>query len=93
MSYELAFLDVALKDWRKLDANIRDQFKKKLAERLENPRVSSAKLHGAKDRYRIKLRSAGYRLVYEVRDAQLIVLVVAIGRRDKNAAYRDAEDR
>lgn len=93
MSYELAFLDVALKDWRKLDANIRDQFKKKLAERLENPRVSSAKLHGAKDRYKIKLRSAGYRLVYEVRDAQLIVLVVAIGRRDKNAAYRAAEDR
>lgn len=93
MSYELAFLDVALKEWRKLDANIRDQFKKKLAERLENPRVLSAKLHGAKDRYKIKLRSAGHRLVYEMRDAQLIVLVVAIGKRDKNATYRAAEER
>ncbi|MDP9837984.1 mRNA interferase RelE/StbE [Neorhizobium huautlense] len=93
MSYELAFLDAALKEWRKLDANIRDQFRKKLAERLENPHVPSAKLHGAKDRYKIKLRTAGYRVVYEVRDAQLIVLVVAIGRRDKNAAYRTAEDR
>ncbi len=93
MSYELGFLDAALKEWRKLDANIREQFKKKLAERLDNPRAPSAKLHGAKDRYKIKLRTAGYRLVYEVRDAQLIVLVVAIGKRDRNAAYRAAEDR
>ncbi|MGF9561977.1 type II toxin-antitoxin system RelE/ParE family toxin [Neorhizobium sp. JUb45] len=93
MSYELAFLDPALKEWRKLDANIREQFRKKLAERLENPRVPSARLHGARDRYKIKLRTAGYRLVYEVRDAQLVVLVVAVGRRDKNAAYRAAADR
>ncbi|MCC2609870.1 type II toxin-antitoxin system RelE/ParE family toxin [Neorhizobium sp. Rsf11] len=93
MSYELAFLDVALKEWRKLDANIRDQFRKKLAERLENPRVPSAQLYGAKDRYKVKLRSAGYRLVYEVRDAQLIVLVIAVGRRDRNAVYKAAEKR
>lgn len=93
MSYELAFLDAALKEWRKLDANIRDQFKKKLAERLENPRVPSAQLYGARDRYKIKLRSAGYRLVYEVRDAQLVVLVIAVGRRDRNAVYKTAEKR
>jgi mRNA interferase RelE/StbE len=93
MTYELAFLDVALKEWRKLDANIRDQFKKKLAERLENPRIPAARLHGAADRYKIKLRSAGYRLVYEVRDAQLVVLVVAVGRRDRNAVYKSAAKR
>ncbi|KGD94346.1 type II toxin-antitoxin system RelE/ParE family toxin [Rhizobium sp. YS-1r] len=93
MSYELAFLDVALKEWRKLDANIRDQFRKKLAERLENPRVPSAQLYGDEDRYKVKLRSAGYRLVYEVRDAQLIVLVIAVGRRDRNAVYKAAEKR
>lgn len=93
MSYELAFLDAALKEWRKLDANIRDQFKKKLAERLENPRVPSTQLYGARDRYKIKLRSAGYRLVYEVRDAQLVVLVIAVGRRDRNAVYKAAEKR
>ncbi|MGK9054218.1 type II toxin-antitoxin system RelE/ParE family toxin [Neorhizobium sp. CSC1952] len=93
MSYELAFLDAALKEWRKLDPNIRDQFRKKLAERLENPRVPSAQLYGAKDRYKIKLRTAGYRLVYEVRDAQLIVLVIAVGRRDRNAVYKAAGKR
>jgi len=27
MSYELAFLDEALKEWRKLDSTVREQFK------------------------------------------------------------------
>ena len=61
--------------------------------RLESPRVPSAQLSGHKDRYKIKLRSIGYRLVYEVRDAELIVLVIAVGRRDRDAVYRAAEKR
>jgi mRNA interferase RelE/StbE len=93
MSYELAFLDAALKEWRKLDPQTRQQFKAKLAERLLNPKVPSARLHGAKERYKIKLRNAGYRLVYEVQDKQLIVLVVAVGRRERNEVYRVAEKR
>ena len=39
MTYELGFLDLALDEWRKLDANTRERFKKKLAERIANPRV------------------------------------------------------
>lgn len=93
MSYELAFLEEALKEWRRLDGSVREQFKEKLAERLENPRVPAALLSGQKDRYKIKLRSAGFRLVYEVRDRQLIVVVVAVGKRERNAAYRAAEKR
>ncbi|MET4492191.1 type II toxin-antitoxin system RelE/ParE family toxin [Bradyrhizobium sp. LA7.1] len=93
MSYELAFLDAALKEWRKLDSNTRDQFKSKIEERLANPRVPAAKLSGGKDRYKIKLRSSGYRLVYEVRDAQLVVVVVAVGKRERDAVYRAAEKR
>ena len=50
-------------DWT---ANTREQFRKKLKERCENPRIASAKLRDAKDRYKIKLKSVGYRLVYEV---------------------------
>jgi mRNA interferase RelE/StbE len=37
MIYELGFVDEALAEWRKLDGSIREQFKKKLAERLEAP--------------------------------------------------------
>lgn len=93
MNYELGFLDEALAEWRKLDGTVREQFKKKLTERLASPRVPSAKLSGHPDRYKIKLRSIGYRLVYEVRDSQLIVVVVAVGKRERNAAYKAAEQR
>lgn len=93
MTYDLAFLDEALKEWRKLDNVTREQFKAKLAERVENPKVPSARLHGTKERYKIKLRNAGYRLVYEVRDREVLVLVVAIGKRERNEVYKVAERR
>jgi mRNA interferase RelE/StbE len=93
MTYRLKFLSDAEKEWRKLDSNTRDQFKKKLAERLEHPRMPSAKLRDAKDRYKIKLRTSGYRLVYEVRDSEIVVLVIAIGKRDKDHIYLAAARR
>ncbi len=93
MIYELAFLDEALKEWRKLDSVTRAQFKARLVDRLENPKVPSARLHGAKERYKIKLRNAGYRLVYEVRDREVLVLVVAVGKRERNEVYKAAERR
>lgn len=93
MSYELNFHPDALDEWRKPDKSVRDQFKKNLAERLENPMVPGARLSGQKDRFKIKLRNAGYRLVYEVRDKQFVVLVVAVGKRERNAVYQTAAKR
>ncbi|MEO6968202.1 MAG: type II toxin-antitoxin system RelE/ParE family toxin [Rhodanobacteraceae bacterium] len=90
MSYSLAFAESALKEWRKLAPPIRDQFKKKLAERLERPRVVSAKLHGMPNCYKIKLRTAGYRLVYQVDDKIVVVTVIAVGKRDRKRVYRTA---
>jgi mRNA interferase RelE/StbE len=93
MPFDLEFLEEALAEWKRLDASVRDPFKKKLAERLNDPRVPSAKLFGHPDRYKIKLRAIGYRLVYEVQDARLVVLVVAVGKRDRNAVYKVAAKR
>lgn len=93
MTYELLFHPDALDEWGKLDKPVREQFKKKLAERLLNPHVPSARLAGQKSRYKIKLRSVGYRLVYDVVDAQLIVSVVAVGKRERNAVYKAAASR
>jgi mRNA interferase RelE/StbE len=93
MKYKLDFLTQALKEWKALDKSIQTQFKKKLQERLENPHVQSAKLSGDKSRYKIKLRSVGYRLVYEVIDNELVVVVVAIGKREKSKVYELAESR
>lgn len=93
MTYELGFLEAALKEWKKLDSNTREQFKRKLAERCVNPRVPSAQLSGSRDRYKIKLRTVGYRLVYEVRDEQVIVVVIAVGKRDRSEVYKAAARR
>jgi mRNA interferase RelE/StbE len=64
-----------------------------LRERCEDLRVPSAKLHDAKDRYKIKLRSVGYRLVYAVEDERMVVLVIAVGRRDRSEVYEIARKR
>jgi len=93
MNYKLSFHPDALAEWRMLDATVSEQFKKKLAERLNHPCVPAARLAGQKDRYKIKLRSVGYRLVYEVRENILLVIVVAVGKRERNAVYRVAAKR
>jgi mRNA interferase RelE/StbE len=93
MSYKLKFLPTALKEWNKLDKAIQSQLKKKLRERLEFPHVPGSQLSGFKNHYKIKLRASGYRLVYEVIDEEICVLVIAIGKRDKNMVYKKADDR
>lgn len=90
MSYELEFVKKSLKEWNKLGDTIKKQFKKKLKERLENPRLESSRLSGLTDCYKIKLKQAGYRLVYQVKDERVIVLVLAIGKRERNAVYKSA---
>jgi mRNA interferase RelE/StbE len=91
MNYNLKFLPTALKEWKKLDNLIQSQFKKKLEERLEKPHIPSSKLSVFENHYKIKLRASGYRLVYEVIDNELFVLVIAIGKRDKSAVYKKAK--
>lgn len=93
MTYSLSFKDDAIKEWYALDNTVREQFKNKLEERLTNPHVPASKLSGQKNRYKIKLRNMGYRLVYEVRDAELVVVVVAVGKRERNAVYKAAAKR
>ncbi|MDI1230895.1 MAG: type II toxin-antitoxin system RelE/ParE family toxin [Methylobacter sp.] len=93
MSYNLKFKKEALQEWHRLDNTVRKQFKNKLAEHILNPYVVASKLSGHKDRYKIKLRNMGYRLVYEVRDSELVVIVVAIGKRERNAVYNAAAKR
>jgi mRNA interferase RelE/StbE len=90
MSYRLFFKTAARKEWDKLDTSIRTVFKKRLAERLKNPRREPSRLSGMKDCYKIKLRQAGYRLVYQVRDTEIVVVVVAVGKREKNFVYKKA---
>lgn len=93
MTYSLEFRESAWKEWNKLDRQLRDQFKARLLERLKNPRIASAQLSGMPDCYKIKLRAAGYRLVYQVVDERVVVIVVAVGNREDSAVYRKAGKR
>ena len=93
MRFKLRFHALALKEWRALDSSIREPFKKKLLEQLENPRVPAAALHGMADGYKIKLHSLGYRLVYRVDEDAVFVSVLATGKRDKNKVYGAAMQR
>ena len=93
MTYRLKFIPAAKKEWDKLAEPLKKQFKNKLAERLKNPHVPSARLRGYDTVYKIKLRTAGYRLAYEVIDDDILIYVLAIGKRDKNMIYKKLASR
>ncbi|MDL0088494.1 type II toxin-antitoxin system RelE family toxin [Campylobacter gastrosuis] len=44
MSFSLEFTEKSAKQWKKLDESIKIQFRKKIKERLENPKVAKDKL-------------------------------------------------
>jgi mRNA interferase RelE/StbE len=91
--YALEFKPSALKEWKKLAPALQEQFKKKLKQRLDDPHVQSDALSGLINCYKIKLRSAGYRPVYEVEDDRIVVTVVAIGKRERGEVYSRAHRR
>ena len=82
-----------MKEWKKLAPDIRQQFKKKLITRLDDPHVASSKLSGSTNLYKIKLRNLGYRLVYKVEQKRLTVTVLAVGKRERNEVYFKALSR
>ncbi|MGY3259356.1 type II toxin-antitoxin system RelE family toxin [Pseudomonas chlororaphis] len=93
MTYELEFSEKAWKEWQKLGPTLKEQFKKKLQERLVNPHVPADRLSGLDNAYKIKLRTAGYRLVYRVVDEVLVVTVIAVGKRERGSVYQQARKR
>lgn len=93
MTYSLEFDARALKEWHKLGDTVRQQLKKKLATILVNPRIEGNRLHTLPDCYKIKLRSSGYRLVYQVIDQEVMVFVVAVDKREREQVYRKAAER
>jgi len=93
MIYKIKFLPSAMKEWKKLAPPIQRQFKKKLEERIKTPRNKANQLRGFKNVYKIKLRSVGYRLVYEVNDTEITIYVIAIGKRERGLVYTQAEKR
>jgi mRNA interferase RelE/StbE len=87
--YKLKFLPEALKEWHQLDGSIKLILRKAIKKRLVQPKVPGSELHGdLKDCYKIKLLKHGYRLVYTIEEQVLVVLVLAVDKRDNSIAYQ-----
>lgn len=54
MPFKLRFHELAWAEWQKLDGSIKAPLKKKLLERLQEPRIPSAALSNMPDCYKIK---------------------------------------
>ena len=89
--YRLRFVPSAWAEWQRLDGSVKEPLRKLLKKRLDNPHVPGAALHGAlAGHYKIKLNRQGYRLVYGVQDDVLIVMVMAVDKREDSVVYQSA---
>lgn len=92
--YTLKFIPAALAEWQELDGSVKENFKKLLKKRLKAPCMPGSRLTGAlQNCYKIKLQKQGYRLIYEVLEDEIVVLVLAVNRRADSVAYDLASKR
>jgi len=55
--------------------------------------VQADQLKGFKNYYKIKLRSVGYRLVYEVDRNEIVIYVITVGKRENDLIYKKVQKR
>ena len=86
LDYRIEFTPAAVRKLRKLDPQTRRRIQAAVELLATQPRPPGAKkLVGGDGEWRV--RTGDYRIVYEVRDNVLLVLVIAIGHR--SSIYRD----
>lgn len=87
-AYTIEFVKSARKEFERLPAKARDNAAEALRLLSQNPYSELLKvkrMKGASDLYRIRLGE--YRLLYELRNERLVVIVIKIGHRRE--VYRD----
>ncbi|VAW96312.1 hypothetical protein MNBD_GAMMA22-1289 [hydrothermal vent metagenome] len=82
MTYSLKFHPDALEEWGNLPEPVKNYFKNKLEQRLENPHTPKSRLSGGYNLYKIKRMRPAFRLTYHVNDTELIVTALSVGKRD-----------
>jgi mRNA interferase RelE/StbE len=78
-SYELFFKKSVAKDLRGLPKQDVQRILERIRALANDPRPAGCEKLSGLERYRI--RQGTYRIVYEIEDARLIVLIVKVGRR------------
>ena len=86
--YRLSFTPAAVRELEKLDAFIRRKVFSEIERLADNPRPHGVEKLETKDKlYRVHVGPGkNYRVVYEIRDENLLVLVVRVG--DRKEVYR-----
>jgi len=79
LKYSLEILKKAQKQLSKIDKNERTRIVEAIKQLAENPRPSDCTKLSGREAWRIRIGS--YRIIYEVHDNRLLVLVVTIGHR------------
>lgn len=77
--YNVEFASRVRKDFRKIPQQDADRILARIKALEEDPRPRGSKRLKGEDLYRIRL--GNYRVVYEIEDAALLVLVVRVGDR------------
>ncbi len=84
-SYRLTFKKSVTKDFRSIPHNDVSRILKRIEGLADNPRpVGCEKLSGQE---RFRVRQGVYRIIYEIRDEELVVIVVKVGHRRE--VYQD----
>ena len=78
-SYELVFKKSVAKDFRSIPKKDVARILQRIEALREDPRGEGCAKLSAQERYRV--RQGVYRIVYEIRENELIVMVVKIGHR------------
>lgn len=81
--YELHFLSSAKKEFKKLDTVAQKIIKEKLLILTTNPDTLKNNIKALKGEYKgkFRLRINQYRVIFQVKDEELIIIVVRIGHR------------
>ncbi|MBA2631537.1 MAG: type II toxin-antitoxin system RelE/ParE family toxin [Chloroflexi bacterium] len=77
--YAVEFLRSAARVLSKLDPRVRRRIARRIDRLMEDPRGDAVKLRGADDVWRA--RAGDYRILYQVEDDRLLILVIRIGHR------------
>jgi mRNA interferase RelE/StbE len=88
LAYHLELSPAAQRDIRKLDPHIRKRINSDLLRLEEAPRPAGAeRLHAKEKLYRLHVGpKKNYRVIYQIKDEVLLVLVIRVG--DRKEVYR-----
>ena len=80
MAYRVELVPSAARAFRQLDHRAQLRVGRKIDALADDPRPPGVKLLSAKERI-YRLRAGAFRILYQVNDKMLLILVIAIGQR------------